>query len=372
MVNTALCEEDERVRQAMAQGVDEVIDGLSFDDVADIRVTLPDGRTAGVREAVKTYALGGTLDMDGLLAALFRILAEQTKRLGGVMLEIMLPVLLTGILSQTFMASGNTLAETGRSLGFLVVLLPLGALVVGQLENAKTMILTLTERMERLLPLMLTLLTAVGGSASSAFLHPAVAVASGSMVFLARGVILRLVMCTCAVTLVNHLSEKAHLTRMAALLRSMVCWLLGVSFTVFVGALGMQGLASAAADGVAIRAAKYAADNFVPVVGGMFSDTMDMLVGCALVVKNAMGLTTALVLAGTVAAPMLGSVAAVFMLKACAALLEPVAGAGVVSAIGDVGRSIVLLTITMLCVGTMYFMLIAQILLVGNLTVMLR
>ena len=30
-------------------------------------------------------------------------------------------------------------------------------------------------------------------------------------------------------------------------------------------------------------------DNFVPIVGGMFSDTVDTLVGCSLVVHNAVG-----------------------------------------------------------------------------------
>ena len=44
----------------------------------------------------------------------------------------------------------------------------------------------------------------------------------------------------------------------------------------------------------------------------------------------------------------------------------------IVRAIGDFSRTIVLFLITMLCVGTMYFLLIVQLLLVGNLTVMLR
>ena len=220
--------------------------------------------------------------------------------------------------------------------------------------------------------MLLTLLTAVGGSASSAFLHPVVAAASGSMVFLAREVILRLVMCTCAVTAVNHLSDRMHLTRLAQLLRSAVCWLLGVSFTVFVGASSMQGVCSASVDGVAIRAAKYAVDNFVPVVGGMFSDTMDTLVGCTLIVKNALGVASMLALCGALAAPLLRTLAAVFALKLSAALLEPIADAEIVRAIGDFSRTIVLLLITMLCVGTMYFLLIVQLLLVGNLTVMLR
>ena len=159
---------------------------------------------------------------------------------------------------------------------------------------------------------------------------------------------------------------------MAQLLRGAVCWLLGVSFTVFLGAMSLQGVTSASIDGVAIRAAKYAVDNFVPVVGGMFSDTMDTLVGCTLIVKNALGVAAVLVLVGALVGPLLRTLAVVFMLRLSAALLEPIADGDIVCAIGDFSRTVVLFFITMLCVGTMYFLLIVQVLLVGNLTVLLR
>ena len=254
----------------------------------------------------------------------------------------------------------------------MLVLTPVIVTTLGELSHTRQTIVTMTRHMERLLPMLLTLLTALGGSASSAFLHPMVAAAAGSMVFLAREVILRLVMCTCAVTAVNHLSDRAHLTRMAQLLRGAVCWLLGVSFTVFLGAMSLQGVTSASIDGVAIRAAKYAVDNFVPVVGGMFSDTMDTLVGCTLIVNNALGVAAVLVLVGALVGPLLRTLAVVFMLRLSAALLEPIADGDIVCAIGDFSRTVVLFFITMLCVGTMYFLLIVQVLLVGNLTVLLR
>lgn len=219
--------------------------------------------------------------------------------------------------------------------------------------------------------MLLTLLTALGGSASSAFLHPMVAAASGSMVFLAREVILRLVMCTCAVTAVNHLSDRTHLTRMAQLLRGAVCWLLGVSFTVFLGSDVAARRDQREHRRRGNRAAKYAVDNFVPVVGGMFSDTMDTLVGCTLIVKNALGVAAVLVLIGALIGPMIRTLAIVFMLRLSAACWT-VADGDIVCAIGDFSRTIVLFFITMLCVGTMYFLLIVQVLLVGNLTVLLR
>ena len=353
--------------------IDGVLGGLDFSALSDIRLTLPGQEgEMGVKETARALAQGASLSPEDMLSGALRLFGRQAAKLGALMLSIMLPVLLASLVTHTLAADGGAVSSLGRSVCFMLVLIPVMLCVLAELEHAQETITETTRRMEQLLPMLLTLLTAVGGSASSAFLHPVVVAASGSMVVLAREVILRLVMCTCAVTAVNHLSDRAHLTRLAHLLRSAVCWLLGVSFTVFLGAMSMQGVCSASIDGVAIRAAKYAVDNFVPVVGGMFSDTMDTLVGCTLIVKNALGVASVLVLCGALAAPLLRTLAAVFALKLSAALLEPVADAEIVRAVGDFSRTIVLLLITMLCVGTMYFLLIVQLLLVGNLTVLLR
>ena len=77
-------------------------------------------------------------------------------------------------------------------------------------------------------------------------------------------------------------------------------------------------------------------------------------------------------LVGALVGPLLRTLAVVFMLRLSAALLEPIADGDIVCAIGDFSRTVVLFFITMLCVGTMYFLLIVQVLLVGNLTVLLR
>ena len=349
--------------------LDEVISGLDFSGLEPIEVPGFEGGMrieAFVRALVGGEAISGEDCVAWVMSAFF----DALEGFGQLMIAIMLPVLISALLMH--MLERGALVSLTRSVCFMLILVPVLMLVFSQLEHARETITVMTGRMDKLLPLLLTLLTALGGSASSAFLHPVVVAASGSMVFLAREITLRLVMCTCAVTAVNHLSDRAHLTRMARLLRSIVCWLLGVSFTVFLGAMSMQGVCSASIDGVALRAAKYAVDNFVPVVGGMFSDTMDTLVGCTLIVKNALGVAAVVVLLGAILAPMMKTLAAVFVLKLCAALLEPVADERIVRAIGDFSGTIVLFLITMLCVGTMYFLLIVQLLLVGNLTSMLR
>ena len=359
-------------RSQMQEEIDSVISGIDF-SVVDSFEVFGFSRDMDTQDAVRALAGGqAALEPQDMLQSVYRAFIDALGGLGSAMLALMLPVLLSSLLFHTLCGAGEQLASLTRSVCFVVILIPVMLLVFSELTHTKETITMITNRMDKMLPLLLTLLTALGGSASSAFLHPMVVAASGSMVFLAREVILRLVMCTCAVTAVNHLSDRAHLTRMAQLLRSIVCWLLGVSFTVFLGAMSLQGVCSASVDGVALRAAKYAVDNFVPIVGGMFSDTMDTLVGCTLVVKNALGVAAVLVLVSAILGPLMRTLAVVFVMKLSAALLEPVADAEIVRAIGDFARTIVLFLITMLCVCTMYFLLIVQMLLVGNLTVMLR
>jgi len=356
----------------MEEGLRSVIDSIDFSGVDDIRIDFSDDKQRlGVKDAVDLLASGESFSPEQALAGMFQMFAQQAAGLGALAMSIVIPVIASSLVS-ALGEQGDSYRRMGRSICLLVVLIPIVLCVIGELEHVRDTITVTTQRMDRILPLLLTLLTAVGGSASSAFLHPVVVAASGSMVYLAREVILRLVMCTCAVTTVNHLSDRAHLTRLARLLRGVVCWLLGVSFTVFLGAMSVQGVCSASIDGVAIRAAKYAIDNFVPIVGGMFSDTMDTLVGCTLVVKNALGVTAMIVLGGAMLLPLVRTLAVAAVMKICAALLEPIGQPETIMAIEDFSGMMVLFLITMLCVCTMYFLLIVQLLLVGNLTVMLR
>lgn len=357
--------------EGIREQIDSVIAGLDLSDLEKIRIPGFEEEMS-VEALVRSIAQGEMLSPQDAVARVLGMFFDAMQGLGLLMLSIMLPVLLSCLLTHMLDLERVSLFSLSRSVCFVLILIPVLLLVFSELEHTRQAITTMTQRMDKLLPVLLTLLIALGGSASSAFLHPIVIAASGSMVFLAREVTLRLVMCTCAVTAVNHLSDRAHLSRMAQLLRSIVCWLLGVSFTVFLGAMSLQGVCSASIDGVVLRAAKYAVDNFVPVVGGMFSDTMDTLVGCTLIVKNALGVAAVVVLLGAILSPLLRTLAVILVLKLSAALLEPVADSDIVRAIGDFSRTIVLFFITMLCVGTMYFLLIVQLLLVGNLTVMLR
>ena len=173
-------------------------------------------------------------------------------------------------------------------------------------------------------------------------------------------------------TMVGGLSGRLRVSKLRRLIRQAADWTLGLGFTVFIGVMTVQGLSAAAVDGVSIRTAKYAMDNFIPVVGGMFADTVDTLVGSSLLIQNAVGVLGLILLLGRLMTPLLRTVAAMLLYRAAAAVLEPMSDSPLCGCISDYSEVFSLLFIIQLSVGAMFLLLVAQLVMVGHMTVMLR
>ncbi|MBQ7455115.1 MAG: stage III sporulation protein AE [Clostridia bacterium] len=269
------------------------------------------------------------------------------------MMGLMAPALLCGA-AGALAPKRRGVAEMAQSACFLVLA---AAQQTGQ---------RLADPMQALFPRMLTLLASVGATSGTALFQPAIAAASGTMTALVRSVSLKLAVGVFIITLLDHLTPGRALSRLAALLRSVSTWTLGIAFTVFLGVTAIQGVTAGAADGIGIRAAKYAVDNFVPVVGGMFADTMDTLVGCSLLVKNALGVTGLALLLTAAGLPLLRTLCAAAVYRLCAALLQPVASERVSGLMHSFSDVLMLLFIIQLSVGAMFLLLTAQMLAVGR------
>lgn len=332
----------------------------------------PEGE--GLRETVLGIARGEkTLDGAELLRSLSARLLSALNGSLWRLSRLLVPAVFCGVLQRLSASfSREALGEALTAACFLLLAGCMAADLGEHMALARETVTGMADLMQSLFPLLLTLLAAVGGTAASAFFQPAVVAASGTMTALVRSVTLPLALSAGVTAILNHLSEKIRLGRLSAFLRSAASWTLGMAFTVFMSVTTLQSLGAAAADGISLRTAKYAVDNLVPVVGGMFADTMDTLVGASLLIKNALGLTGLLLLISMAAVPLVQTLAAVILYRGCAALLEPLSVGPFSACLQDFSDVLMLLFIIQLSAGAMFLLLVAQMLVVGNLTVMLR
>lgn len=357
--------------ESLEQGVQEVLRSL---DLSALEEAAREGAwgSLNVGDALMCLASGqAALSAQEVLNTLLTQVSGVFGKSVWRMTRLMIPALIAAC-AEWLRPEAHAAGKAARYAGALMTMAFLVTDLREHTQLCMETVESMADWMQRLFPVLITLLAAVGGTASSAFYQPAMMAAAGSMTTLVRHVAMPLTTGMAMLTMVGGLSENLRVSRLCRLLRQAACWTLGFGFTVFIGVMTVQGVSAASVDGVSIRTAKYALDNFIPIVGGMFADTVDTLVGCSLVVHNAVGVLGLLMLLGMLMTPLLRTVMTLLLYRASAALLQPVADGPLCRAIGGYGDVFTLLFTIELSVGAMFLVLVAQVIAVGSWTVMLR
>lgn len=225
---------------------------------------------------------------------------------------------------------------------------------------------------QALTPTIFALLASTGGITSVAILNPLIFMGVSAVCTWIKDVLLPIIFFTAVLDLINSFSDKFHVSLLASFLKQICVFLLGVFLSIFLGIIVIKGAASATIDGVAIRTAKFASKNFIPIVGGIFSDTVDTIVGCSLILKNAIGFVGMLIALTIAIFPVLKILSLVIIYKLAGAVIQPLGEDSMVRCLNDMANSLMLIFVSVASVAIMFFVAITVILAVGNITVMMR
>ncbi|MBX6395292.1 MAG: stage III sporulation protein AE [Alicyclobacillaceae bacterium] len=242
----------------------------------------------------------------------------------------------------------------------------------GAVNSARGAVQTMIDFMLAVLPMMTALLAAVGAFTTAAMLHPMVIAVTHVVSYVTTAVVIPLIFFSAVLDITSLLSDRYRATQLAGVLRSAGIAVLGACLTVFLGVISVSGAARAVADGVAIRVAKFATASLVPVVGKMFSDATETVVGASLLLKNAIGLAGAVVVLLTCAFPALKIFAMAMVYNVAGAILQPLGTSVLAQCLAAIGKSLMVLFAAVATVGMMFFLAITAIIAVGNLSVMAR
>jgi stage III sporulation protein AE len=221
-------------------------------------------------------------------------------------------------------------------------------------------------QMNVVFPVLLGLITAIGGTASAAIYQPAVAVLAQFVGNFMSRFILPLFIFSFIFNILSGLSPDVKLSRFSAFFSSLSKWAIGLIFTLFSAFLAVQGITAGTRDGVSLRTARYAVSHYVPIVGGYLSEGMNLLIAGGVLVKNALGLSAVLLLVATVLRPLISVVVLSLGLKLTAAVLEPLADKGYSDFVSHAAKSLSMLVAVLLSVGFMYLITLVLLISTGN------
>ena len=214
--------------------------------------------------------------------------------------------------------------------------------------------------MRFIVPVLVTTLLTCGAAISAQTLEPTLLAIVEVAVWVIETVFIPGVMISTALNIVNGMSDKFKTDRMVKLLNSAVKWGLSVMLTVFVSLAGLKSIASAGADGLAVKLSKFAASNLIPMIGGILAESVETVLNCSVVIKNSVGILGIICLILIALRPVLKLGALLIIFRITAAVSEPVSEPKLITCISRLGDSISVL-FSMIAAVTVMFVIVMTI-----------
>jgi stage III sporulation protein AE len=307
------------------------------------------------------------LNLPSLLQALARIFFREILAHAAFLGQLLVLGTVLALLEHlTGAFEGNTIAKLAHGVGMLgLFTIALSSFTLA-MNTGRDAINTMTGFMQALLPVMLTLMAAMGSIGTVSMIQPVVVIAMNLLGALTGNVVFPLVFCAAILGVVNLLSDRIQVSRLAGFFRDASGILISLFLTIFLGVMMVQGAAGSIGDSVGIRTAKFATAVFVPVIGKILTDAVDVVMGCSLFLKSAIGILGAVTLLVLCALPVIKILSAVIVYRLAAALMQPLGAHQLGEALHLLGNYLFIVFAAVLAVGLMFMVAVTILVSLGN------
>lgn len=307
--------------------------------------------------------------INGLLHYFLNELVVSSKLLGTLILLTVFSTLLQTIQSAFEHKAVSKVAYIVVTLVLMILLLNSFRLAINYTNDTVS---AMSHFLVALIPLIFALTAATGGMASVAFFHPLVIFLVNASGWLISSFVLPLLLMSALLAIVSTLSDHYKLTRLSELMKNVALFTLAGFFAIFLGVISVQGAATSISDGLMVKSAKFFTGNFIPVVGRMFTEAADTVMGASVLLKNTIGIAGLLILICITLFPLLKILSLAFIYNLAAAILQPLGSGPVIDCLVIMAKSIFYLFASLAVVSLMFFLALTIIIASGNLSLMVR
>ena len=221
---------------------------------------------------------------------------------------------------------------------------------------------TMSNTMEILMPVIIGILIGTGAVASGTILSPVIIGSITGVSFILKTFILPALFGSTVLTLINCLTEKDYVNKMAKLIRNAAVAVTGLLLVILGGVINIQGLLTEASDGLLLNTARYSLSNFIPIVGGFTSDTVDLFLRCMGTIKSVVGVFGMILIILLLLAPLIKILVIAFIYK----VTEPVTESKISEGLNEMGSCVVSIGAIMFFTALLFIMYISVIIRIGG------
>ncbi len=366
-------ENQENIETQLEDSINSQLNNIDFSNIDEIINSLEDNtdnifKSKNFRDKITEILSGnfngGFIDVfNYIISSIFDLVLEYLPLLASI-----LAIAIIGSILQS-LKSGFAGKATGEVINFVLIgiIVILCANMLKELVSlTSNTISAIQTQMEIVFPILLTLMSAMGGAVAVKVYQPAVAVLCSIVVHIFSNIILPIFTASSIFNIVGNISSGIKLNKFVQFFNSLSKWVIATTFTIFLAFLSLQGITASMFDGIHIRTAKFAVKSYIPILGGYLSEGFDLILSSSLMIKNAIGVGGLILLICSILLPILKIVILGFGFKLVSAIIEPICDSKISSLLNSIAKSLNMLTASILAVAFMYFLTIGLIICTSN------
>ena len=207
-----------------------------------------------------------------------------------------------------------------------------------------------------------------GAATSGSILSPVIIGSVTGFGIIIKKIIMPALFTSAILVLINCLTKKDYVNKLAKLLRSAALIATGLIIALLTGVITLQGLITETSDSLLMSAAKYSLSTFIPIVGGFTSDTIELFLRCMGTIKNIVGVFAVITLVLTALVPLIKILIIALIYKLTAAVAEPVSESKISDGLNEMGNSLISMGSIMFFCALLFIMFVSIIVRIGGVT----
>ncbi len=197
-------------------------------------------------------------------------------------------------------------------------------------ELVKTTSVNLVGFINSFVPLLVSLMLYTGSITTSSVLEPIILFMINFIGNLIQTVLIPITLIAATLSIVSKIGDKVQIDKLAKTFNSGITLVLGIILTIFVGVISLEGTLSSSVDGITAKTTKAIVSSSIPVVGKILGDAVDTVLGCGIILKNAIGVVGVIIILGVCILPILKIAVLMTSYKILAGICEPIADTKIV------------------------------------------
>lgn len=283
-------------------------------------------------------AIKGEVDNSTLLKKILNILGKEVTTNIKSLVSILAIILIHSILkSISESLENNNISKLIYYVQYILIVTVIMSNFTDIIKLVQDTTGNLIGFMNALVPLLITLMMYTGSITTSSVVEPIILFIINFIGNIIQNLIIPFVLVLTSLVIISKISDKVHIDKLSKFFKSGIVWFLGIVLTVFVGVVSLEGTLSSSVDGITAKTTKAVVSSAIPVVGKILGDAVDTVLGCGIVLKNAVGLVGVVIVIGICIMPILKLFVLSVSYKLLSTVVQPIADEKIIDLLEQIG-----------------------------------